>query len=60
MRGILAGAASGRVALPIYCGPEVNVSADASARIRATAVKVLVTEAFVIAALWLLGRYFSA
>jgi len=28
--------------------------------IRATAVRVLATEVLVIAALWLLGRYFSA
>jgi len=30
------------------------------ARIRGTAVKVLTTEVLVVAALWLLGRYFSA
>ena len=38
----------------------MTASNDRPLPIRATAVKVLATEVFVVAALWLLGRYFSA
>jgi hypothetical protein len=42
------------------CDPSAMTSHQPFRDVRATAAKVLATEALVIAALWVLGRYFSS